>query len=139
MAALTALRNTQRRMDVQRSPYSLKVKASTKIFQGALVVLNAGFAVGGTTATGLVAAGRARKTVDNSAGADGDLLVEVEPGIFNWNNAGGDLVVAADVGQLCYITDDNTVNHTATGKSVAGRVLAIDTDGVWVHTEIPFV
>lgn len=134
MAALTAERNTRQMLDVTRSPLAFPVKASTKIYKGSLVVINAGYAQPGATATGLIAIGRAKKTVDNSAGANGDLTVEVDPGIFKWNNAGGDLVVAATVGSLCYITDDNTVNLTATGKSAAGRVVQLDSDGVWVQS-----
>lgn len=134
--ALSAERNTPQGADVQRSPLNFPVKASTKIYKGSLVVLNAGYAAPGSTATGLIAVGRAKKTVDNTSGANGDLSIEVEEGIFKWANAGGDAVVAADVGSTVYITDDQTVNHTSTGKSAAGKVTQLDTDGVWVRTTL---
>lgn len=146
MAALTAARNTRQMQDIQRSPIGYPQKGSTTIFQGALVVLNAGYAAPGTAAASLIAVGRAKRHYAN-AGADGAVpkdingrsytqaLIEVEEGIFKFANSGGDLVVAADVGGLCYITDDQTVCHTATGKSVAGKVIQLDSDGVWVRIE----
>lgn len=135
MAALTAARNTPQLMDVQRAPMTYKQKGSTTIYQGSLVVLNAGYAAPGSTATGLIAVGRAKTTSVNS-GADGAVEIEVDEGIFKWANAGGDALVAADVGALAYITDDQTVNKTATGKSAAGRLYRIDSDGVWVRTAL---
>lgn len=146
MAALTAARSTRQMQDIQRSPLAYPQKGSTTIFQGALVVLNAGKAAPGTTATGLIAVGRAKRHYAN-AGADDAVpkdingrsytqnLVEIEEGIFKFVNAAGDPVLAANVGGLCYITDDQTVNITATGKSVAGKVIQVDSDGVWVRIE----
>ncbi len=56
------------------------VAATTKIFAGALTVLNAaGNLVPGSTATGLVARGVAFEQVDNSAGAAGDKNAESRP------------------------------------------------------------
>ena len=135
MAALTAQRNTRQMLDIVRSPLAFGVKGATTIFKGSLVALNAGYAAPGATAAGLLVVGRAKTTVIN-AGADGAVTIEVDEGIYKWDNAGGDLVVAADVGGLCYITDDHTVNHTATAKSIAGRVMQIDTDGVWVKSNV---
>ncbi len=135
MAALAAERNTPQMADIQRSPLSWPQGTNT-IYKGSLVVLNAaGFAEPATTATAKTAAGRAKKTQVNT-GSAGAVSIEVEEGIFKWANAGGDLVVAADRGLVVYATDDQTVNHTATGKSVAGKCIQIDTDGVWVKTTI---
>lgn len=133
MAALTAARNTTQMADIPRSPISYKQKGSTTIYQGSLVVLNAGYAAPGTAATSLIAVGRAKKTSVNS-GADGAVEVEVEEGIFKWANAGGDPILAANVGATVYITDDQTVNITATGKSAAGKCVRLDSDGAWVKT-----
>jgi len=135
MSALAAERNTPQFADIQRSPLSWPQGTNT-IYKGSLVVLNAaGFAEPGSTATGKTAVGRAKKTSVN-AGSAGAVSIEVEEGIFKWANAGGDPVVAADRGLSVYITDDQTVNHTATGKSVGGKCIQIDTDGVWVKTTI---
>jgi hypothetical protein len=148
MAALSAARNTQEMADVQRAPMAYKQKGSTTIYQGSLVVLNAGYAVRGSTATSLVAIGRAKRTTVN-AGADGAVpvdntglgigtaYIEVDEGTFKWLNSGTDAVVAADVGAVVYIEDDQTVSHTSTGKSVAGVCVRLDSDGVWVRTVRP--
>jgi hypothetical protein len=132
MAALTADRATPRR-DIPRHTYD--VAASTKIFAGAMVVLAAGYAKGGVTATGLVCVGRAEKYVDNSAGANGDQQVEVYSGVFRWNNsASTDLIARTEIGSDCYIVDDNTVAKTSASatRSVAGKVVDVDALGVWV-------
>lgn len=135
MAALAAERNTRQMADIQRSPLNWPVAGSATIYKGSLVVLNAGYATPGTTATGRVAIGRAKKTTVNS-GAAGAVSIEVEEGIFKWANSGSDAVVAADVGSNVYIEDDQTVSHTSTGKSVAGKCVQLDSDGVWVRTTL---
>jgi hypothetical protein len=111
------------------------MKGSTTVFGGSLCVLASGLLQPGSTATGLTAAGIAARTVTNS-GADGSVFAEVIAGVGKFINSGGDLVVQADEGLNCYITDDQTVNHTSTGKSVAGKVVLVDTDGVWVNVSV---
>ena len=46
----------------------------------------------------------------------------------------GDLIAQADVGADCYIVDDQTVAKTngTNTRSVAGKIIAVDADGVWV-------
>lgn len=130
MTALAADRNTPYQ---DAETISVPVAASTTIYAGALVAANAsGYAVPGSTATTLTALGRAEESVAN-AGSAGDKSVLVRRGkAFKFANDGGDAVVQADLGKSCYITDDQTVSHTATGKSVAGKVVKLDSDGVWV-------
>lgn len=132
MTALTTARNTPERTgDVLGFP----AKAAVKCLQGGLAVLNAGYAAPGTTATGLVAIGRFEETVDNSSGGNGDASVQVKRGTFKFaNSAAGDLIAQADVGADCYIVDDQTVAKTSATntRSVAGRIEAVDSDGVWV-------
>lgn len=132
MAALTTARNTPERAgDVIGYP----VKAATKVIQGGIAVLNGGYAAPGTAATGLIAVGRFEDTVDNTAGAAGDLSAQVKRGTFKFgNSSAGDLIAQADVGADCYIVDDQTVAKTSATntRSVAGKVIAVDADGVWV-------
>lgn len=132
MAALTTARNTPERAgDVIGYP----VKASVKPVQGGIAVLNAGYAAPGTTATGLIAVGRFEESVDNSAGGNGDTSVRVKRGTFKFgNSAAGDLIAQTDVGADCYIVDDQTVAKTngTNTRSVAGKIIAVDADGVWV-------
>lgn len=135
--ALAADRNTKERAgDVLGFP----VKGATTIYLGALVVLNAGYAAGGTTATGLIAVGRAEERVAN-AGADGAANIRVKRGIFKFaNSAAGDAIAQADVGADCYIVDDQTVakTHATNTRSRAGVIVAVATDGVYVQIGLGF-
>jgi archaellum component FlaG (FlaF/FlaG flagellin family) len=112
------------------------MKASTTILKGTIVVLDStGYAKGPSAATTLITAGRAAETVDNSAGASGDLKIRVEPGQFRYNNsASTDAIGVTEVGKDCYLVDNQTVAKTdASGtRSRAGKVMDVDTDGVWV-------
>lgn len=132
MTALSTARNTPERAgDVLGFP----VKAAVKAIQGGIAVLNGGYAAPGTTATGLVAVGRFEETVDNTAGSNGDVSAQVKRGTFKFaNSSAGDLIAQADVGADCYIVDDQTVAKTSATntRSVAGKVVAVDADGVWV-------
>lgn len=133
MAALTEDRNTHQR---QGDEISVPVAATKKIFAGSLVAASAtGYATPGATATTLTALGRAEEQVDNSGGADGDVSVQVRRGVFKFGNEAGDLVTQAELGKDCYIVDDQTVARTDGGatRSKAGKVVGVDSDGVWVE------
>lgn len=134
MSALTEDRNTPVRDGVM---FAAPVAAAVTVHAGAMMVLNAtGYAQPATTATGLVILGRAEEAIDNADGADGDETVTVRRGVFRWeNSAGADELTRAQIGDSCYIVDDQTVAKTdATGtRSVAGVVVDLDDDGVWVR------
>jgi hypothetical protein len=76
---------------------------------------------------------------ENKAASATDQLVDVDLGNeieVRWYVNGGGSLAAADVGALCYFDDDQTVNKTVTGRSVAGRVWAVDaTKGVAVEKQ----
>lgn len=112
------------------------VAALAHIFAGSLVAMNAGgFVVPGSTATGLTALGRAEEQVDNSDGGNGDRSVRIAKGVFRYaNSASGDAITDADIGNACYIVDDQTVAKTDGGstRSPAGIVDDVDAQGVWV-------
>lgn len=129
MAALTANRNTVER---DGKTLSLPVAASTKIYQGAIVCLNSsGLAVPASTATTLKAIGRAEELADNSAGLASAISVKVVRGVFRYVN--GESITLANVNETAYLTDDQTVCLTGTGKSVAGIIRDVDASGVWVQ------
>ena len=133
MTALSADRMTPVRGD--KEIHSFGVKAGAKIYAGALVVLNAGYAAPGSAAAGLIAAGRAEHYADNSAGANGDINVKVRAGIFQFkNSAAADLIAVTEIGTDCYVVDDQTVAKTSNSnaRSVAGKVMGVDANGVWV-------
>ena len=131
MAALTTPRNTQKRIG---EIFAFPVKAATTCIQGGLAVLDAGYAAPGRVATTLIAVGMFAETA--TAVAAGDATARVERGIFKFaNSTAGDLIAQANVGADCYIVDDQTVALTNGGatRSRAGKVTAVDADGVWVQ------
>lgn len=125
MAALTEARST---VEVQLgSTLVLPVAAATKIFDGALVVLDeSGYAAPASKADKLKAAGRAECLADNSGGTAGAISVTVRRGVYLWDNDTTNPVTIAHVMGPCYIVDDHTVCSLATGSSIAGTVLGID-------------
>lgn len=114
---------------------SVPRKAGAKVLPGTIVVANAGYAAAGTTATGLVAMGLARATVDNTTGADGAVRVLVRAGIFKFLNLGADPVVPGGVFSDRFIADNQTVAATNGGstRSRASKVIQLDADGVFVQ------
>ncbi|MBP1852692.1 hypothetical protein [Rhizobium halophytocola] len=134
MTALTKDRNTPRRSGDNRQ---FPVAAGAKLFAGAMGAVNAaGLAVRMTTATTIKGAGRIKRPVDNTAGAAGDLVVDIEVGIFRYeNSAGADLITKAAIGAVCYGVDDQTVALTSgtNTRSVAGTIFDVDDQGVWVE------
>ncbi len=109
---------------------------STVLYKGALVCFdqNDSKIKEGATATTLVAMGVCRKQVTTGA-SNTEPPPEVDSGIFKFeNSAAGDAIADADAGNICYIVDDQTVAKTNGGatRSAAGRVYAVDSDGVWV-------
>lgn len=137
MTALTADRNTHNR---EGEMFNFPVATNIKIFGGSIVMLNAaGYATNGATATGQIAVGRAEDQVDNTGGADGAKTVNVRAGAFKYaNSAAGDLIGIQHIGDTCYIVDDQTVALTdgIGTRSAAGKVVGVDTDGVWVRMGI---
>lgn len=130
MAALKKDRNTPQRMGDR---LVLQVAENTTIYAGSLVAVNAeGYAVPASTATTLTAAGRAEHQVINS-GADTIESIIVLRGVFKFDNLSSDAV--SKILSDCYIVDDQTVAATDGGstRSIAGTVLDIEPDGVWVE------
>lgn len=138
--ALTNERLTPRLGDAPTiTMLSLPVKAGAKIYAGALVVIENGYAAPARTAAALVAVGRAEETVDNTAGAAGAKLISVRQGVYKLKNSAGlDAIAQADVGQDCFIVDDEQVaKGNANGaRSVAGKIIAVESDGVYVETRL---
>ena len=136
MPALTQDRNTPLK---DSELISVPVAAAAKIYAGSLVVANAaGYAAPGSVATTLTALGRAEDMVDNTTGANGAKSINVRRcKAFKFANHAADLVVQADFGKTCYVVDDQTVAKTSGGatRSIAGKVLGIEADGVWVFVE----
>lgn len=130
---LTAARDTAQR---DGSRVSIGMASNTTIYAGAMVAINtSGYAVPASDTAGYLVVGRAEETVDNSGTAgDGALNIEVRRGVFRWAN--GDTFTIADVGALAYVKDDATVQKaaSATHNVVAGLIIDVDSEGVWVDT-----
>ena len=133
MAALTAPRDTPQKAVGDRD---LPVAATTRIFAGAIVQLNAaGYAVPASATIANVTLGRAERTADNLAGAAGDVTVKVRSGRFRFaNSSAGDLIGRTEIGKTVYVVDDQTVAKTnASGvRPAAGTCFDVDALGVWV-------
>lgn len=134
MAALTTDRATAER---QGDEYSYDVAASVICRAGGIAVLDAsGNVKPGVTGTGLMCPGIFPEKVDNSAGAAAAVKAKIRPGVFRFgNSASTDLITKAEIGDVCYIVDDQTVaktNGTST-RSAAGTIVAVDSTGVWVR------
>lgn len=113
-----------------------KVAASTKIEAGKMVSVNSGgYAIEAADTASTIVVGVADETKDNSAGSNGDLTVLVRRGkVFKLKNSGATALTQAAVGSNVYVQDDETVAPASvpTNDIVAGKCLAVDSDGVWV-------
>lgn len=135
MAAATQNRNTPRR---EATRLSLPVAANTNIWAGTIVSVltdNSGAVPGGTASSGK-GVGVAQERANNTGGAAGAIRVTVEQQeAFRFgNSASGDLIAISDIGNLCYIVDDQTVAKTSNSgaRPAAGVVADVDANGVWV-------
>lgn len=122
----------------QRSPtdkpiqsVALPLDASVKAFQGARLYWDTatGFVKPGVAGNaGLIDAGTAQQTVDNTAGGAGAAYVlTLLPDELHCQwvaNAASNPVTA--LGGLCYVYSDHEVTASSSGNSVAGRVWALD-------------
>lgn len=131
MPALTTPRQTPEREGAYSNP---PVKGTTTLFQGGLVVSEAGFAVPGKTGANLTALGIATTTVVNS-GADGAVRAPIKRGTFAFHNHDADAVTVSDIGKDCFVVDDQTVAKTngTNTRSRAGTVIDVDGGAVWVR------
>jgi len=134
MAALTKDTNVPMRAPLRE--IGLKVAASTTIYAGSIVSVNAsGYAIPAEDSANTTVMGRAQQHVDNSSGSNGDKTVEILKATFLLSNAASNSVDQADVGQTVYIEDDNTVVKAAgaTNNVAAGMCEEIDSSGgIWV-------
>ena len=137
MAALTSIRSTKSKAGDTRS---FLIGANVKIYAGSIVVLEAGYAKPGKTATALTTVGIACHTYDNTGGSAGAMKVAVQTSggdrDFLLANDTGTAIVQADVGSDCYVKDDPTVTGDDTGASVAGKVMGLEPGQGWVRFAI---
>lgn len=137
-AALSNDRNTPSR---SLTRVNLSVYTNTLIYAGGMISVNSsGYAIRSTSNSTQQVVGRAATRVDNQtitgtqSGASGAKTLDVDVGIFGWTNP-GDALTDADIGKIAYVVDDNTVTNDAYGgNNVAGIIVDVDSDYVWVDT-----
>lgn len=132
MAASTAARFDLASVQ-EVSSLTFPVAASTTIYQGTLVAINAaGNALAAADTAGLVVVGIANQTVNNAGGAAGALSIEVQP-LQTLNNVEVYAVnpLQTWVGFLVYIVDDHTAAlATSTANDIVlGRVVQVNQTG----------
>lgn len=110
----------------------IPVAANTVIREMTMVAINAeGYAVEASKAENLTVAGCALTLTDNSSGAAGAVTVPVRRAAFVWANDGS--IKQTDLLKDAYVSDAQTVTITAEGSSRAGKILAVDEDGVTIE------
>lgn len=105
------------------------VAADTRIFNGAMVALNAAGAAIPAIPLGAVMRGVALDEADNTDGAAGDMAVPIERGPFLVANDGS--LDRTHIGTDVYVVDDNTVGDA--GTLIAGKCLDVLAEGVVVE------
>ena len=140
MTALTKDRNT---LFAQPEVESYPVAASTKLYAGSMVMLNAsGYAVPGADTASCKFVGVAQEYVDNSSGSNGDKRVTVRRmGCFKFGYGG--TAAITDVGTAACLSDDQTVNvaGSLTNDIPCGRITQVDTTNneVWIDIGLAWV
>lgn len=111
-----------------------KLAASTTIYGGTMVALNAaGYAIPAADTASTKVVGVADETVKNESATAGAANVRVKRGVFKFKNASANPVVQATLHSNALVVDNQTVGADTTNDIVAGRVEALDPDGVWVR------
>ena len=105
------------------------VKGGVHIYPGLMGFLDSAGRVVGASALAAKLVGRITAEVDATGFTDGQLTVNLEEGIY-WfdNSAAADLIAQADVGGTCYVVDNHTVAKTSSAgaRIAAGRIINVD-------------
>lgn len=135
MTALSAGKSLNRRTIARDATFTLA--SGQTVWKGALIAikLGTGTVVEATGASDELVIGVAMTDMNASAAAK-QLAVEFPTPVVGIYFANGSSIAATNIGDLCYVADDQTVALTpiASGVSVAGRVWGVDsTLGVLVE------
>jgi hypothetical protein len=135
--ALSANKPVTEMASTDRKRFELPLAADAVVFAGSAVVFidGYGYVKAAVSGANLRSVGIAEHAADNTGGAAGDVKVWVQNGIFKFKNAGSNTLTGAHQGSLCYFDSDDTVSSNSSSQSVAGRVVRVDSDGVFVHID----
>jgi len=127
--ATSANRNTIAR---DGAAFSFTVLNDAVIYQGTLVnIIGAEATTAADNTNHTACVGVAAEYVNN---ADDGLKITVKRGVFQFAN--GASFTVNDIGDLCYVADNQTVTTagSATADIPVGRIVDVDSAGVWVDT-----
>ena len=119
---------TQERNTVKSSPTIYMPQQVSNVPAGAIIYAGLAYATDANQrcvnpgAAGLPVLGVAKKTYDNSLGANDAIRAEFETGIFQFDNAGD--IGVDDINKTCYFSDNHTVTLVNT-NSLGGKVLEV--------------
>ena len=130
MTALTENTNTPYKGYGVLTPYV--VKSGETVYQGGIGMIEAGqikaaSSGGSQTKDADIMVG----LIEEDVTGDGTKTALVRSGIIA-RFANGDSIGAADVGKAAYVMDDGTVMKGTTKASKLGKIVQVDSDGVWV-------
>ena len=131
MAALAQDRTTRKKTPGLKA---YPVKAATKIFAGSKVAVDAnGWAVPAADAAGLRVVGVAYQQADNTAGANGAMMVLVDAPVIALFDATS--ITQAMVGQIMYVVDDHTFDDAPGVNAIkAGRLIEfVSVNSGWIE------
>ena len=113
---------------------SLPVLADAVIPAGVMVAITAaGYATNAADTAGLRVMGVSTESVDATDESSGALTIDVSRDVYRMENSGDNALDLADVGQPCYVEDNQTVGTDPGSHSVlAGVVMEVDAGGVYV-------
>ena len=104
------------------------VNGGSRIFAGTLVSRDSGGYIIPSTSSTAPPCGVALQEANNTAGSDGDISCEYGKGVFGLINHGSTPVTIANVEEVCFVSDNQTVGTSAVGNVIAGVLIEIDPD-----------
>jgi len=122
---MTALSADFNREEKEGKLLAMPVEAAAVVYKNALLMINPdGYVQPAAALLNATYAGMAYEAADNSAGANGDVVVRIER--LNAIVIEGSGFVAGDLGKSAYASDDNTVSTTqATNEVLVGIVVEV--------------
>lgn len=113
------------------------VAAATTIYAGTLTMRDAsGNLKNGADTASHIFAGLAKEYKDNSSGAAGDLLAQVEKkGVYKFAKSG--TITIADLGKTVYLVDNQTVAlaATTTNQIACGKIVDVEGSDLWISID----
>jgi hypothetical protein len=111
-------------------PYGLP--AAGTVLKGVMQTLDTSARPKNPGAVAEIVVGVSMDLRDNSAGANDAVKGDFQTGPFKFALHGTNPPTNADVGQIGYASDNQTISRLASDGSQAGIIMLVESDGVWV-------